>query len=255
MPLSFYRFISFGKGLGDGITGSRYMHISAVAKTTVEEAPYCLSNEFICAEIGRFLRLPIPPSAIIQVKDEDRSLWFASLDYNLNELSLPPVDPSECFELLPDLSTGLLLFDILIANSDRHAKNLSLDTTGTTPRLAVFDHSHALFGAFPDQGAMHLQEMTGRLAITGRGPTFGNRHCLLNCVTSDDHFDKWVKRIEAIPDFLIDDLCDEAVSLGVNRIESEEAKRFLRTRRDNLQEIIESHKEEFTGIAQWRMRL
>lgn len=50
----------------------------------------------------------------------DERYWFASLDFNLTGITLLPVDVTQCVNLLPELSAGLLLFDILIANCDRH---------------------------------------------------------------------------------------------------------------------------------------
>jgi hypothetical protein len=179
--------------------------------------------------------------------------YYASLDFNLTGNTLPPADPHAFVAELPSEATGLLLFDILIANSDRHAGNLYLDTSGGTPKAAVFDHSHGLFGYIAGQGAARLQAMKSRLAITGQPPTGGNRHCLLDVVNSDDQFSYWIDRIKALPDFLIEDVCTEAVKYGITSHEAQAAVNFLRYRRSGLRRIIVRNKQEFRGIVQWRL--
>ncbi len=142
MPSALYRIESLGRHLGVGVAGSRYVYLSAVAKENVANAPYCIPNELICGELGRFLRLPVPPAGI--VTQAGGSAMVASLDFNLTGNSLPPVNVNQCVRMLPTLSAGLLLFDIWIANCDRHEANFSLDTGTTPPQMSIFDHSHAL---------------------------------------------------------------------------------------------------------------
>jgi hypothetical protein len=84
-------------------------------------------NELICAEIGRFLCLPVSPEGIIHAPNVTPEDWFASLDFNLTGTALPPVDTAACVASLPDPSAGLLLFDILIANCDRHRGSFAVD--------------------------------------------------------------------------------------------------------------------------------
>jgi hypothetical protein len=132
--------------------------------------------------------------------------WFACLNFNLSAGdTLPPVDADTCVDTLPELSCGLVLFDMLIANNDRHAKNFSVDFLQTPPRMSVFDHSHALFGHASGQGLARLTALRDRLAISGGPVTSGNRHCLLDKIKTDDHFDHWYARIQSIPDHLIKD--------------------------------------------------
>ena len=119
------------------------MQLSAIAKDN-SLAPYCIPNELICGELARFLRLPVPPVGV--VSQSAGTPLFASRDFNLTGNSLPPVDVAACVQQLPRLSAGLLLFDIWVANCDRHAENFSVDFLATPPVMNIFDHSHALFG-------------------------------------------------------------------------------------------------------------
>ncbi len=153
--------LAFDRQLGIGVAGSSHVSTSAVAKCNGNNAPYCVPNELIASEIGRFLRLPLPPAGILDVPKPPAAMpqrhWFASLDFNLVGNALPPVECARCVAELPDLSAGLLLFDILIGNCDRHPGNFSVDFLAVNgPQMNIFDHSHALFGYIAGQGAARV---------------------------------------------------------------------------------------------------
>lgn len=253
MPRGRYRIIAFGQQMGIGIAGSQHVSVSAVAKCNSPNVPYCIPNELICAEVARFLCLPVPPAGIIHAPNANPTNWFASLDFNLTGNALPPIDPARCCVELPDPSAGLLLFDILVANSDRHRGNLSVDFLASPPEMNVFDHSHALFGCVTGQGTQRLIDLRERLAVSGGSHTRGNRHCLLDALTVDTHFGKWLERISVLPDFLIEEVSHQAVGLGITTDEANAAVQFIKDRRDNLRRIIHNNRNEFRGIQQWSL--
>lgn len=257
MPRGRYLLSAVGAKL-PGASQSNRVSLQAVAKGSIG-GNYCVPNELICAEIGRFLYLPIPPGGIISGTEQGRIATegdiYASLDFNLAGDDLPPVDTERCAKLLPDESTGLILFDIIIANSDRHANNFSVDFEAKPPAMAVFDHSHALFGYQPAQGVTRLQNMRDRLAISGGALTMGNRHCLLDKLETSEYFDKWVRRVEALPDFYVEEVCQEAGTLGLDASEVAAVIDFIKYRRDNIKTIIANHKDQFRGIRQWDLGL
>ena len=248
-----YRVVSLGRQVGIGIAGSQFVTLQAVAKVNGPNAHYCIPNELICGVIGRFLGLPVPPSAVIEAPGAPTPLLFASLDFNLTGNALPPVDTADCFARLPDLSTGLLLFDALVANCDRHRANFAVDQLATPARMNVFDHSHALFGYAAGQGRSRLAELRDRLGMSGGTRTGGNRHCLIEVVSTDAHFGKWLDRISALPDFFIEETCKEPVGQGIAEEEANAAIEFLRYRRDHLRDIIDGGRHEFTAIQQWSL--
>jgi hypothetical protein len=245
MSVGLYRVVSLVQAIGSGAAGSWLISVSAVAKPNSPNVPYCIPNELICSEIGRFLRLPLPPAAIVYAPDIQPQFWFASFDFNLTGNSLPPVNPQRCATELSDPSTGLVLFDVLIANPDRHPANFSVDFGVTPPQMNVFDHSHALFGAAAGNGQVQLSTNRAQLGIGG--------HCLLNALATDQWFAKWIERIQAIPDFLIEEVTQTATGYGINASEATEAKDFLKSRRDSIKGIIEQNKSLFTGISQWSL--
>ena len=182
---------------------------------------------------------------------------FASLDFNLAGNTLPPVDVAKCVQLLPSLSVGLLLFDIWVANCDRHPGNFSVDFLAAQPQMNVFDHSHALFGYDAGNGESRLKALRDRLGVSWRtgdpiqsGP---HRHCLLDAVATDDHLTFWHERIKATPDFFLRDKCEAALAIGATRTEVDAAAEFLCHRRDTMMSIVEMHRSEFRAIKTWRL--
>jgi hypothetical protein len=254
MSNAIYRIEALGRQLGIGTAGARYVQLSAVAKDNTH-APYCIPNELICGELGRFLRLPVPPVGI--VSQTTGTPLFASLDFNLTGNSLPPVNVAECMRLLPQLSAGLLLFDIWVANCDRHPENFSVDFLANPPQMNVFDHSHAFFGYAAGAGEARLNALQDRLGIswtTNNAVDSGrHRHCLLDVVSSDNGFSFWINRVRAVPDFFIEEICRDAQPFGLTTQEMNAAIQFLKTRRNNLDTIIQNNRAEFTAIQNWSL--
>jgi len=234
------------------VTDSQIVSIPGVAKKNCPNAPYCVANEVVCGEIGRFLGLPVPPAGV-SYPPKGNDLFYATLDFNLTGNTLPPVNSTKCVEVLPEESAGLLLFDILIANSDRHGRNFSVDYSSKPPKMNVFDHGHAMFGKDAGQGVARLARLRDRLAISAGSRTAGNRHCLLDQIDTDAYFGHWIERIRQIPDYVIEDLCSELPGLGCTKIEADAAEDFLKRRRVKLSQIVEDNKAQFTGIRSWRL--
>jgi hypothetical protein len=248
-----YRIVSVTGPVGAGVSGSVWVHMNAVGKGNSPSVPYSVPNEFICSNIGRLLGLPIPPCGMAQHPDSKDPL-FVSLDFNLTGSALPPVDPAECVTKCLDISTGLLLFDCWIGNSDRHRGNLSFDALGTPPQMSIFDHGHALLGYVQNAGVARLKQLVGRLAISGDpANTKGNRHCLLDALPDDRFFKSWIEKIGSVPDFQLEDVCREASSYGLSAPETAEILTFLKTRREKMREVIGAHRAEFKGIKQWSL--
>lgn len=234
----------------DAATGPREASIAAFAKKVTPAFPYVVANEFVCAGLAQVLGLPVPPACLLRHPDGP---WFASIDFEPPGGKLPPVDPAACFAELPDLSTGVLFFDILVANQDRHPKNLRLDMIAGVPRLNVFDHERCLLGFIPHpkHGVNRLRHLWNHLGITAEPQEQTNPHCLLPVVNTTAHFRKWAGRVRSIPDHRIEDLCQDAVGLGITPEEARVATEFLKHRRDSLTKIIDDDHAAFTAITNW----
>jgi hypothetical protein len=168
--------------------------------------------------------------------------FFASFDFNLTDNVLPPADPAACVKALPDLATGLIVFDVLIANSDRHASNLSLDDSVTPAQMNVFDHSHALLGTAKGNGEKQLNDSKTLFVANG--------HCLIPVLDTDQFFDKWYDRVARIPDFFIDEVTKDAEPYGLTANEVKTAAAFLKHRRDNIRPMLQANSSLFKAIKQ-----
>ncbi len=246
-PKNIYRIARKAQPVGIGAAGSFHVDLMAVAKANSTQVPYCVANEYICARLGRFLGLPIPPAELTSQSDTGE-VWFSSLNFNFSGSdSLPPADVDVCVVQIPRESAGLLIFDVLVANPDRHRNNLSLDQNqGMAQVLTVWDHSHALLGIVEGSACNRFQQMqvNNQLEI-------GN-HCLIGKLRTNDDFPYWCGRVSAIPDFFIDDICDQAGPNGLNNNEIVGVKGFLKHRRDRIVDILNANIHHFTGIVQWK---
>lgn len=244
-PTGFVGPDSEGKGFG---------HTLAIHKTKWSGSPYCVPNEFIVAEIGHFLRLPIPPSGITY--GDGGLVLFSGLDFNFDKLQLPHIVPDLCWAALPELCTGVVLFDIFIVNSDRHDENLAVDNVARPTAMRVFDHDQALLGGGDPTiaGVERLNKLTNRLGVTAGPVSRGNPHCLLDEVDTDKHFEGWIRRIEAIPEWFLSEVCSEARACGLSKTEATAVSDFLVSRRNGFREILNSNKTLFTGIVNWTNR-
>jgi hypothetical protein len=234
------------KKVSSGVSGTYTIEVNAYGKTSLTN-PLVVVNEYICAHLGTSIGLPIPPCALLQPKGTVPSVWFGSMSYSLSGHTLPPIDPDECVKTFENLSVAVVLFDIWIANSDRHIGNLSVDKAMSKHRLNVFDHSHALFSS---EGMPRLTRLMGKFGIDQMAETGANRHCLLDFLKSDTDFEEWVRRIENTPTWLIEKLCWDTVGIGLlSEQEANRAWMFLRQRSSELRRIIEENKHEFNSMS------
>lgn len=230
-------------------------YVPAYHKRPWKYSPYRLANEYICTRLGEFIGLPIPPCVMTSSEMMDAPAIFSELNFNAYSDNLPPVFPDLCVKHLPVECAGVLMFDIWIANEDRHDKNLAVDNVAAPKKMIAFDHDMALFGGSGETvGADRLGELQfTRLGITGGTVTGGNRHCLLDEITTAEHFDPWLERIATVPKHFIASLCQEVVRVGVAaQPEADAAVEFLEFRKRNIGLLIEMSRDAFTGITEWK---
>jgi hypothetical protein len=176
---------------------------------------------------------------------------FASLEFGSPTAVPDDTDPIACVAHHADLCTGILLFDIWIANPDRHIGNLRVDDPVIPTTLDIFDHDHALFGVFEQEGTKRLAELSDRLGISGGSATGENRHCLLDALDTKQYMSSWIERIREVPDWYVADVCQEVVQVGATSDEAAHAVEFLLQRAENLNELIWNNRKEFAGVRDW----
>lgn len=230
--------------VSDGVSDTRRVRLEGFAKVNSVTYPYCVANEFLASKLGVRLGITMPPGTLVKADDLGEPGW-ATLTFGD---ALPPIDPRSVVSARPDMSAGVVVFDILIVNTDRHTRNLAYRPS--EGRLEVFDHSHALFGPDAASVAERFSRARSHLAVTGAWPRT-NRHCLIDHVTSAIALMGWAEKIqrELADEFIIEG-CREVAQFGIgpSQAESDEMAMFLRNRRDALKDLIRENRSEFRAI-------
>jgi hypothetical protein len=235
-----------------GINQSVDAEVRGVAKTN-DQAPYTIANEVVAARVGQVLGLPVPAGVIAE--DTSGKLYYLSLDVSKTGHTLPPAHPPDVVAAEPFLAAGCVVFDILIANEDRHAGNLSLDPAFTPPRLSLFDHGHSLLGASAVQGAARLAAMANVLGCLGPPGMTGNRQALLDHVASAVDIDAWTTRVEQLPDYVLEDACNliADADLNVDTSLARELADWLSARRSGIRAMVATNQAEFAAVKRWTL--
>jgi hypothetical protein len=215
-------------------------HVPVVCKRN-GDSPYVVANELVAAEIGRILRLPVPPGFV--VRDAAQTPHFASLNFNPAGVPLLPIIPEVFINTFRPQLASIVVFDMFIANTDRHARNISADYR--RPSFNLFDHSIALLGLTPGLGIARLAQMTNDAGIWN--------HAVIAGISGEDSLLEAAARVESIPDYFIESVASEAGSYGLSSEEVQELTRFLVNRKAQIMRLIGSNKHLFPGIAHWRV--
>jgi hypothetical protein len=241
-----HRILGIGNPLGIGVTGVRQGSVSAYAKPA---SGYIAANEMVCGEIARFLGLRVPSFGLAHPGVTGQPIFFCSLDFNFSGQQLPPANAAALMAALPAYSAGVIAFDCLVANTDRHPGNIAFDARpGQEPTLVIYDHSHALLGSAPGEGSQRLRTLRDRLALNLDGQTGGNRHCLADHLHDAALLGDWCERAATIPPWWLSNLVRSVP--GLTAIETNETIEFLSHRSRNLRAILRANLNQFKSIQQ-----
>lgn len=220
--------------MGAGATGAVHIGFAAIAKKSTVTEPYIVANELVCNGLAQLLLLPCPPGALVSHSGES---YYATLNFNMSGMSLPPADCEALVQHDPRTAWGIALFDTLIMNEDRHDENVSFDET--SHEIQVFDHSHAFLGTSGDINS-NLSDLVDKISI--------GAHCIAAEITTAEGFAMWCDRIKSIPDFLIDGLVDAACEVGIPVSDRQICVSTLRTRRDRIDNLIKDNLASFPKL-------
>jgi hypothetical protein len=239
-----YTILSKHGPVGAGASASEYIGIVTIAKRYRSDN-YTVLNEYICGKIAQLLHLPVPPFMLVR---DGQDTWFASAGFTTMGQMLPPIDPKQVAQDVPHIATGVVLFDVLVVNADRHAGNLAY--VQATKQLHVFDHSHALFRERPrGEGLSWLRSCTDKLGITVADGAV-NRQCLMDYLGAATSIAQWSDRMVRLDDGALSEVFEEARELGLATSEADEALQFLLRRKVRIQELVTRHQFEFKGMLQ-----
>jgi len=161
------------------------------------------------------------------------------LNFNVSGLALPPVDPSVIVRENTSLSWGIILFDTLCMNADRHIWNISHNQS--TNKIQVFDHSHAFVGTNGNVSAT-LAAGVDHLSIGG--------HCLVGQIQGVDGYQMWCDRIKTLPEFFIEGIVADACDVGILPAHKNECADSLLKRRDRIENLIKDNLGGFPNLPQ-----
>ncbi len=225
----------------------------AIGKSQWEESPYLIANEWISANITQFLRLPVPPFAIVRKKRRDTAM-FISYSYD-GDTKPDDVEPAILYRNFPNECAGVVVFDILIANCDRHGGNMKVDKPSNPKDFYIIDHERSLFYVHEGEGLNRLRSREDRLGIADGPESTDDYHCLLELLDSVEHVRAWAAKVESLPDWFIEDVCEDMWKVSINRRECDCVKDFLKRRRDNIRRLIFDNKSRFPAIRTWQLFL
>lgn len=230
--------------VGNSATGTRQVELKGYGKVNSPAFPHTVANEFVASRLADRLGLPVPAGALIPGDAEDEPLAWVSLAFTGE--TPPPVDPAAVAAAQPSMAAAVLVFDLLIANTDRHAGNLHY--RGSNGLLYVYDHSHALLGTESAVPA-YLDLMRDSFAIDGA--IRGNRHCLLDHVATAALVQASIDEVcYSLKDPFLKRVSEEVRDLAlVGADDAERLMAFLSHRRDNLKKLVADHHGEFKAIA------
>ena len=246
MPVKWFNYLSIDSNAPQGLNPAWWLHHRSLARTVKKNA-YLLANEWIAANLGWHLRLPIPPFAVMR-KTSSTTRYFASLDFG-KEIAPSDMKASVFCDNLPVLATGIVAFDILIANHDRHEGNLKVDAADAPTAAELFDHDSALFGRRSGGGNSRMASLEGKLGFSKSGG-MTEVHKVASKLRTAKHFDGWMARVDSIPDTFIHELFQEGKDLGLSTEEADYGTDWLCRRKNSIRDIIKANKA-FFPIHDW----
>lgn len=234
-----FKIWGWGGPVGTGVMASLNVAVQGIAKRGSEDLPYTVPSELICANLARAIRLPVPPSLVVE--DANGVPFHVSMNFVLAGQNLPPADAAAAVAHDASLCAGAVLFDLWICNGDRHAGNLAFDAA--QGRMMLFDHSHALFAS---------QDIDAWLARAQSAFNIGG-HCLAAHLQRATDFASWNSRIAQVPEYFIEGLVEDAVEVGLPVGKVRACTDFLLHRRKNLLSILETGAHAFPQVppSEW----
>jgi hypothetical protein len=237
MPATRYKVWQWGNAVGKGVTGAFHVGMAGIAKCSNPSMPYTVANELICGYLAHSVLLPIPSGFVMENQGKQ---YYVSMNFNLSGEDLPPANAKKITDNHPELSWGIILFDILIYNFDRHEENISYDSVAR--KVQIFDHSHAFIVGHDADSAMGDFERRGASAGIGG-------HCLARTISTLNGLKHWASRFSLIPDFYISEVVNSAKAVGLDSDLADYAIDFLLDRRTKLIPLIMANRAQFPNLA------
>lgn len=231
------------------------VELEGFGKQATEGAPNVVANEFVAFRIGSLMGLPVVPGAPMLVPPSRDVAWVSLALEGAVDRTPPSARPERIAAEYPEEAAGTVVFDLLIANHDRHRRNLACRSAGRKhSRLGLFDHDYALWGNSAGGPREHLEYVGRNFMLQGTSMTGGrlNRHCLLDHVDDHQKLMAWCDRAaELVSDAVIARICGEAAELpgpGPDADDARALQQLLRLRRASLRDLVNQNIDEFPSV-------
>lgn len=218
-------------------------HGHFAVKEYTKAKPYTLISEWLCADIASSLGLPIPSRRTIPYNGQ-------CLGFEWRDDSKEFMPGMESKLLNPEAIFGMLAFDVLVCNRDRHSGNILFQrpSPGVAKyNLELIDHSHALIGDLANFAALEgfLTKNPDPDSFLRKAPSE-----LRGLVKDLAAFDPWIHKIESLSQT---QLTDSAAQLPdewkPNPDETGRLVDLLNSRRQAIRQLLESGKGQFPNVA------
>ena len=97
-----FGFISKMNHMREGVNDAWILNTESVGRANSDDSSYLIPNEWICGNIAQFLRLPVPPFALMRKPAAGKGM-FASLRFGVGDTPPDDVRPEVCVRKHPRL--------------------------------------------------------------------------------------------------------------------------------------------------------
>jgi len=207
--------------------------MNAILKHDSPAIPYCVYNEKVATNLAQTMHIPNAAGVLANTPGVH---GFASLEIASPKIALPNMRPSwnkKAAEKYPEQASALIIFDILIGNTDRY-ENLKVSLfTPSVDIFAAFDHSHAL---------LHPWYKTDEsIAFLCSDNLISNSHPFFGLIDKNTLY-RWCDRVMETPNYLIKECCEFNRPINTVDVKTQEKLgRALIYRKNRLMKIIEKH--------------
>jgi hypothetical protein len=218
-----FRVLSYGDEVGEGDSVASYCTLGAIAKQAGADLPLLVINELMAFRIGMLLGLPVIPGVVLS--DGNRTTYL-SLRFGPENEKPPAIIPDELVTDEPELACGVVAFDCLIANADRHDRNLAYQRELIA--LSLFDHDRALFGK---TGTSRLTQLANEHCLEA--------HCVAQVLTDGSNFRPWMHRLADLKSYQLEAIVAASAREADIGTSAKDAADILCRRRDAVGAMLQ----------------
>lgn len=227
---------------GKGNTNWGFLRTHVKCSSPNPDECYELFNEAVAVELARLCGLPVLDQFFYL---QDNNLY--SVTPRIGNHKIPPPSENELLKILsanPELSHGMVLFDLWVANNDRRPANIQYGQEAGS--VYLIDFGNALLYRAQHKGLKRLDDLEQypENQYTEQGKKYGYTKLL----TDPTCVDYWHKRFLSIPKWMIENVVsrgNELIQMGLSIVEpspgviKESVYRFLIKRRNLLKTLVE----------------